>query len=250
MQRAKLKMLGNKYGRLTVTAIAERQGYWVCLCECGNTTETRGSRLRKGVSRSCGCIRRTHGHSGKNKLSPTYQSWKAMKARCDNSQVKSHGARGIKYDPRWAEFKNFLEDMGERPAGTSLDRINVFGGYFKSNCRWATDVVQANNKQNSETLYYDFEGYGQEGTPAEWARTLRLITKDQGWTVKQLKSVLKTVTLDQLICALSPHRLTPKELKQRQEAAREKIVKDEAREMVDSVFGFRERKCPRCGRED
>jgi hypothetical protein len=173
-----------------------------------------------------------------------------MKARCENSQVKSHGARGIRYDPKWVDFENFLRDMGERPADTSLDRINVFGGYFKSNCRWASDVVQANNKRKSETLYYDFEGYGPEGTPAEWARTLRLLTKNYGWTVKQLKSVLKTVTLDQLICALSPQRLTPKELKQRQDASREKKITNEAHAMIDSVFGFRERKCPTCGRED
>jgi hypothetical protein len=169
--------------------------------------------------------------------SGTYLSWKAMKARCDNSQVKSHGARGIKYDPRWSDFKNFLADMGERPAGKTLDRINVFGGYFRGNCRWATDFEQANNKRKSETLYYDFENYGPEGTPAEWARTLRLLTKNDGWTVKQLRAVLKTMTLDQIVCAVHPLGLTPKELKERQDAAKSKQVEQQMRAMVDSFLG-------------
>lgn len=250
MRRAKLDMLGSKFGRLTVTGVAGRTGYWVCECECGRSIETRGTRLRKEITRSCGCLRSTHGHSGKHKISPTYLSWKAMKARCDNSQVKSHGARGIKYDPRWADFNHFLEDMGERPAGTSLDRMNVFNGYSKRNCRWATDIEQANNKRNSETLYFDFENYGPEGTPAEWARTLRAVTKNQGWTVRQLKTVLKTMTLDQLVCALDPHGLTPGELRRRREAAREDKLRNEAHAMIDSVFGIRERSCPTCGREN
>src|ERR1019366_2353707 len=69
-----------------------------------------------GTSKSCGCKRLKHGHTSGG-VTPTYQSWKAMKARCNNSHIKSHGGRGIRYDPRWEEFPAFLKDMRERPEG-------------------------------------------------------------------------------------------------------------------------------------
>lgn len=171
-----------------------------------------------------------------------------MKARCDNSQVKSHGARGIKYDPRWNDFKSFLADMRERPDGKTLDRIDVLRGYSKQNCRWATIIQQANNKRDSVTLYFD-GGLGGEATAAEWARWLRWRTKNEKWTSKQLRTVLQTMTLDQLICALDPHGLTPTELKQRQEAAQEQRVSDHIDEMLESFFGPRTHKCPVCNLE-
>lgn len=80
-----------------------------------------------------------------------HNSWKGMKTRCDNPKANTYinyGARGISYDPRWKEFKNFLEDMGERPENMSLDRIDNEKGYSKENCRWATASQQLKNRRS------------------------------------------------------------------------------------------------------
>lgn len=88
---------------------------------------------------------------------PTYGTWYNMKSRCDNptyTNFKKWGGRGITYDKRWSSFLNFLEDMGERPAGTSLDRINNNGNYCKENCRWATKKEQMNNMSSNRLITY------------------------------------------------------------------------------------------------
>lgn len=80
--------------------------------------------------------------------SPTYVSWECMKQRCNNQNNKAYqnyGGRGITYETRWEEYDSFLEDMGERPLGTTLDRIDVDGDYCKSNCRWTTRKEQQHN---------------------------------------------------------------------------------------------------------
>jgi hypothetical protein len=84
-------------------------------------------------------------------FSPTYTSWNGMKNRCLNPKVKDfkyYGGRGISIDPRWMLFENFLADMGERPEGTTIDRIEVNGNYCKSNCRWAGPDIQGRNRRN------------------------------------------------------------------------------------------------------
>ena len=91
-----------------------------------------------------------HGHAIGGKPSPTYRSWTAMIARCtypSQPQYESYGGRGISVCERWRSFDNFLADMGERPAGTTLDRIDNDGTYEPGNCRWATPTEQQTNKR-------------------------------------------------------------------------------------------------------
>ena len=79
-----------------------------------------------------------------------YRSWNNMKNRCNNPKLKeykNYGGRGITYDSRWEDFREFFKDMGKRPEGTTLDRIDVDKNYCKENCRWATKEEQQRNQR-------------------------------------------------------------------------------------------------------
>jgi hypothetical protein len=132
----------------------------------------------------------THGHNLRGRVSRTYRSWSTMKIRCDNPKdpaYSKYGGRGIIYDPAWKDFTTFLEDMGERPEGTTLDRKDNNGPYTKDNCRWATHEEQANNRRN--TWYVEWQGRTQ--SVRAWADELgmtykvlsmRLLSK---WTIER-----------------------------------------------------------------
>lgn len=99
-----------------------------------------------------------HGHTrhgGRKLTSPTYNTWISLRRRCDQESCDSYpdyGGRGITYDDRWEDFALFLEDMGVRPEGTTLDRIDSDGDYTKANCRWATPKQQLLNRRNTPRL--------------------------------------------------------------------------------------------------
>ena len=93
---------------------------------------------------------RVHGMYG----TPTYKSWANMKDRCGK---KGCYEENITYCKEWEDFRNFYRDMGERPKGTSLDRIDPFGNYCKENCRWANFETQMNNKTNNVKYLIDGE---------------------------------------------------------------------------------------------
>jgi hypothetical protein len=172
-----INLTGQKFGRLTVKERVENdkdgKAQWLCLCECGKQKIARRSNLRNGNTNSCGCLAKEilikkstkHGYRKGGLKSPTYTAWINMNQRCSNpnyQHYKNYGGRNkpIIVCSRWSNknprgFENFLKDMGERPDGYQIDRINNDLGYFKRNCRWTTPKINSRNKRNNRTLEYD-----------------------------------------------------------------------------------------------
>lgn len=159
----RIDMTGHVFGRLTVQRFdrnESNQSLWVCLCECGNTVSVRRGDLKREVSRSCGCLRAEvaarratrHGMCGTTE----YNIWCGMIQRCHEPRTKAYeyyGGRGITVCDRWREsIHAFYEDMGPRPHGKSIDRVNNDGNYEPSNCRWATHIEQMRNTRRSKSV--------------------------------------------------------------------------------------------------
>ncbi len=185
-----IDMTGFRVGSLTVVSrgpnSSHRQPRWLCQCDCGNTALVNGLRLRRALTRSCGCLRSRPPEHGMSR-SPTYASWAAMKGRCKDKSSRHHGARGISVCERWEDFNNFLADMGERPAGHSIDRIDNDGNYEPGNCRWATATTQARNTRVAVMLTID----GETKPLIEWAESVGISRAGlksrikSGWPVRE-----------------------------------------------------------------
>lgn len=189
---------GQKYGRLTTIkkgALIKTNRRWLCKCDCGNEKEIHASCLHKGTTRSCGCLHSEEitKRNSTHRLSKTatYSVWLGVKDRCLNKKshdYKDYGLRGILVCDSWLNFENFYKDMGEKPNGKSLDRIDNSKGYFKENCRWATHEQQANNKRTNAK----YELKGKIKTLSEWSKiskipyhTLKARLNRLGWDINK-----------------------------------------------------------------
>jgi hypothetical protein len=180
---------GKTFGRLTVESLSHKdkwnQTYWKCRCDCGKETIVTKSHLTTNHTKSCGCYlnesRYKHGcaigskykEGAVGQVEKTYRSWQKMKDRCNNcnnTEYNNYGGRGIKVCDRWVNsFENFLEDMGIRPTGKSLDRYpNLNGNYEPNNCRWASNKEQSRNRRGN--LYLEFGG--ETKLAIEWAEIM------------------------------------------------------------------------------
>jgi hypothetical protein len=148
--------LGTKYDRWTIQEkkpSVNGRRYVIAKCDCGNERLVNLQSITRGKSKSCGCLNNERiadlNKSHQSSKTPEYIIWKAMKARCKNSNNKYYGGRGIKVCDRWVNsFENFIQDMGKMPEGYSIDRINSDGNYEPSNCRWADRDTQIKNRKN------------------------------------------------------------------------------------------------------
>ena len=210
--RKRLDLAGKVFGRLTVICfesyLGRRNGKptrgWRCKCACGNETHVIGNSLRKGVTRSCGCLavetvkarRTSHGEAKSSGVSKEYEAWCSMLGRCYRATHKNYdryGGRGIKVCDRWRmSFEDFLADMGRKPSDKhSLDRIDNDKNYTPENCRWATRKQQLSNRNCTRWLHYR-----NETLPlADWARKLGFsktiinLRLQRGWTTEAALSV-------------------------------------------------------------
>jgi len=194
-----LDWAGSKRGRLTAISIVGRENgktLWRFQCDCGNIVSAAIAAVRSGGTQSCGCLARevvvarnsTHGLS---RLRPTeYRSWKDMRARCGNPRnddYADYGGRGIRVCAAWDDFAAFYADMGGRPTGATIDRIDVNGNYEPGNCRWANATEQANNKRSNHIIQFQ----GQSRTLAQWCAIFGIEPSKvryrlkQGWPIDQ-----------------------------------------------------------------
>jgi len=210
----KLNLTGQKFERLTVLDKAgktkDRNILWNCLCDCGNKSIVKATRLKTGHTKSCGCLRnerigslnKSHGM----RHTRFYKIYHGMKRRCKNPNRPDfvrYGNRGIKC--LWSSFLEFKEDMyedyrkhilkfGEK--NTQIDRIDNDGSYYKENCRWATLVQQARNKKYKSHITFN----GKTQSLIEWSEELGINHHTISTRLHRQKwSVEKTLTFPAII---------------------------------------------------
>lgn len=179
-----INLIGKKFNHLTVIERAENAPHgisrWVCECECGNRTIVRGSNLKSGAVKSCGCLshipyNKTHGES-KSRL---YRKWKSMLSRCEcekDKAYKNYGARGIHVCEEWHDFLTFKNWVLQTRTceNDTLERIDVNKGYSPDNCTWIPLSQQAKNRTSAVIINYN----GETHSLMEWCELLNLNYKN------------------------------------------------------------------------
>lgn len=174
--KGRIDIEGLYFGRLKVLfyyGTKRKHAYWLCECACGGFKVVEGRSLRSGNTRSCGCISKPHGMTGKR----IYRIWKNMKSRCnwgskDSVNFRRYQGRGITVCDEWKVFEVFLQwalDNGYQDDLT-IDRIDNDGSYSPNNCRWVTRQRQSNNMSSNHYITYN----GKSQTIADWARELKI----------------------------------------------------------------------------
>lgn len=194
--------MGQRFGRLTVLEFSHSNGraYWKCICDCGNKVVVKGSKLRAGDTKSCGCLSSDflrqrsliHGMAAGGYITKEYNAWVSMKRRCYNKNTKDYpqyGGRGITVCDEWLnDVAQFFADMGPKPSPKhTIDRIDTNGNYCKANCRWATMKEQCNNRRSNKWISY----LGETKTVSNWAdqfgihRSVILSRLKMNWSIER-----------------------------------------------------------------
>lgn len=191
---------GVRHGSLVAVKPVSRTGSesyrWLWTCDCGGTKVLHTHSAK--ATGHCGC--RTHENlvAGNTKhgaaATTVYKAWAAMKDRClnpNNEHYVDYGGRGIAVCERWSlSFQNFIDDMGARPAGMTIERINNSGNYEPGNCRWATRKEQQRNRRTN--IYYEIGGVSK--CLMEWCEFYKIRYQtvrrrlSAGWTVERALS--------------------------------------------------------------
>lgn len=204
----RVDLAGRRFGRLVVVRRARdrvssngnRNARWLCRCDCGTSKLFFRNNVMRGLSRSCGCLRSevagthsvTHGRTGTKEWRTWGDMWARVRGSSKNCRHRYFGR--ITCCKRWLKFENFLADMGERPFGMTLGRIDNDGPYSPKNCRWETPKQQARNRRTNHRITVD----GVTATIAEWGERLAHIGINQfiiigriraGWSPKEATTV-------------------------------------------------------------
>lgn len=190
-------LTGEKFNFLTAVRLHEmRRGkgaFWVFMCDCGKELILKGvlvTRVTK-PQKSCNeCYQNRRVLHGMTNTKEFF-AWRGILTRCTNKNdaaYKNYGGRGINVCDRWAEFKNFFEDMGLAPSKKhSIDRIDNNKGYYKENCRWTVSKVQNRNRRDTHMVTYN----GETKCITEWAECLGMTFQalfyrlKRGWSLER-----------------------------------------------------------------